>query len=110
MSCLQCGQPIEWGRAHLGATLCHDCAPNATGPTLEYRLRQRIDTITDERDKALQELWDARADNEDMERKLHNRGRAERELRKSREMWRGRARDAERMLNDSHRRQKARAA
>lgn len=77
----------------------------------ELRLRQRIDTLTAERDKALEALWESRADNEDLERKLLLAWKRNRvtDLKKSRAMWRQRARDAEAMLRQRQRRKVAAA-
>lgn len=66
----------------------------------ETRLRARIDEVRDQRDKALELLWEARADIALLEQQLKNKsGTGElRDVRASRDMWRKRARDAERML------------
>lgn len=75
----------------------------------ESRLRSRIDFITDERDAALEELWALRTDLEDLERRFSNTRRALNEARRSRDMWRQRAQDAETMLNRRQKKAKATA-
>jgi len=72
----------------------------------EIRIRRRLDVVRDERDAALDEMWVARAEVEKLESRIDAVHRANRELRRSREMWRERAKGAEEMVNQMNRAKK----
>lgn len=57
----------------------------------EMRLRERIDFVMDEKDAALEALWDAREKLEKIRKLNHDKSRKIKELRKSRNMWKERA-------------------
>jgi hypothetical protein len=66
----------------------------------EQRLRARIDFVTDEKDAALEMLWQARDDIERLEKRVERQYGENRDLRGSREKWRERAEAAERLISE----------
>lgn len=64
----------------------------------ETRLRNKIDYVADQRDQALEELWDERTKNEHLESRNERLMYDNRDLRKSREKWKERAVAAEQMV------------
>jgi uncharacterized protein (DUF3084 family) len=61
----------------------------------ETRLRKRIDDLTDQRDKALAELWDTRDRNDELEARVDRLHSTNTELRRSRDKWKEKAKAAE---------------
>lgn len=61
-------------------------------------MRERIDRLADERDAAFAALADSISANEDLERRIRLAHSATSEARRSREMWKRRARNAEAMV------------
>src|SRR5207244_11617578 len=88
----RCGNRPDGRDAEAHVTVTYIAPP---GATREQRLRSRIDFLSDERDAALEALWDERTKNERLEERNERLMYDNKDLRRSRETWEERAVAAE---------------